>query len=73
MSNSNNTDMLAHHTNFKQFVGAIKTAIHDNTQAHTVPPLTTKAITTIQIDIEINIVTGIPNTKTMETHKQIIQ
>ena len=29
-SNSNNTDMLVtHHTNFKQFVGAIKTAIHN--------------------------------------------
>ena len=34
-------------------------------QAHIVPPLNTKAITALQIDIDINIITGIPNTIAM--------
>ena len=58
-SNSSNTDMLTPITQTLNNLWSNGNSYPQQTQAHTVPPLTTKAITTIQIDIDINILTGI--------------
>ena len=61
-SNSNNTDVLASITQtLSNLLEQLKQLPMTNTNSHSIP-LTTKAITTILIDININIIKGVQNT-----------